>query len=281
MKQNRRIPFGYRMVGAGIRTDEKEADAVRWIFNLYNTGKTLKQITDMLNEEGIAYHESNPSWNKSMVHRLLSNSKYLGNSNFPPIIDEDTFQQAAQQADQRKKFQPPSAPTDGILENKIFCACGSRLNKDGAGRWVCTTCKTNGMPEKKVLELICDAFHLISEDPEIIQVDPKEQEYVPTTEILRLNNEIRRRIDLAEPEEAEAVKTDILRCALLKYQAFEEDLTPYISRTLRDEFEKNIGLIDACPQLIKKTVASITLVDQSKLQIKLRNGAIITAGRRT
>ena len=56
-------------------------------------------------------------------------------------------------------------------------------------------------------------------------------------------------------------------------------MTPYISRTLCEEFEKDISLEDACPQLIKKTVSSIMLADHNRLQIKLRNGAIIATGR--
>lgn len=281
MKQNRRIPFGYRIVGAKVGIHEKEADVVSMIFKLYNEGQTLKRITDTLNEEGIAYHESNPTWNKSMIHRLLSNTRYLGDDTYPQIVDAEVFQQAAQQAENRKKFRPASNLAEGVLENKIFCACGARLHKDATGRWICNDCEMAGMAEKKIMSLICEAFHLIAENPEVIQIAPKEQEYVPSTDILRLNNEIRRRIDLAEPEEAEAVRADILHCALLKYQSFEEDLTPYISRTLCEEFEKDISLEDACPQLIKKTVSSIMLADHDKLQIKLRNGAIITAGRRT
>lgn len=281
MKQNRRIPFGYCIAGTEISIVEKEAATVRWIFELYNKGKSLKQITDALNEEGIAYHETNPTWNKSMVHRLLSDIRYLGDDSYPRIVDVEVFQQAAQQATHRKKFRPASNPVEGVLENKLFCACGSRLHKDGSGRWVCTDCANKGIAEEKLLDLVYEAFGLIAEDPGIILVEPKEQEYVPSTEIMRLNSDIRRRIDQAEPEEAESVRADILQCALLKYQSFEEDLTPYISRTLYEEFEKNIRLEDACPQLIRKTVASIMLVDHDKLQIKLRNGAIITAGRRT
>lgn len=279
MKQNRIIPFGYRMKGAEAGIDEKEADVVRRIFKLYNAGKTLKQITDLLNEEGVAYHESNPSWNKSMVHRLLSNTKYIGDSNYLQIIDEATFRLAAQQAGTRKRFLPPVSPAENVLENKVFCSCGSRLRKDSTNRWVCTECRNEGISEKKMLALICNAFDLIADDPGIIQVELKGQEYIPSTEILRLNSEIRRRIDLAEPEEVESVKSDILQCALLKYQSFEEDLTPYISRTLSEEFAADTPIDEACPLLIKKTVSSIMLADHNRLQIKLRNGAIITTGR--
>lgn len=279
MKQNRKIPFGYRMTGAEVGIDEKEADVVRRIFKLYSTGKTLKQITDLLNEEGIVYHESNPSWNKPMVHRLLSNTKYLGGSGYPQIIDEDTFQLASQQADSRKKFLPPDSPAENVLENKVFCSCGSRLRNDSNDRWVCAMCRKDAIAEKKLLALICNAFELIADDPDIIQVEPKDKEYIPSTEILRLNSEIRRRIDLAEPEEVESVKSDILQCALLKYQSFEEDLTPYISRTLSQEFAAEAPIEESCPLLIKKTVSSIMLADHNRLQIKLRNGAIITTGR--
>lgn len=279
MKQNRRIPFGYCMENAGVGIDENEAAAVQEIFEQYVAGKTLKQICDHLNDEGIPYYESNPVWNKPMVHRLLGNPKYVGDDIYPRIIEPELFEAAASQANSRQKFRPPACPSEKALQHKIFCACGSRLAKDEGIQWRCHSCSEMQISEKSLTDLLCEAFRQIGEDPSVIIVEPKEKEYAPSVEIMKLNNDIRRQIDSRETN-ADEIKADILRCALLKYESFEEDLTPYISKTLCEEFEKGGTVENACIPLIEKTVASITLAKPGKIQIKLRNGAMIAAGRR-
>lgn len=279
MKQNRRIPYGYCILDAGIGISETEETVVRKIFTMYSKGKTLKDITDWLNEAGIQYHESNPIWNKSMVYRIITNRKYLGDDTYPRIIADSVFEAAAQQAEERKKFKAPARPAEKVIHNKIFCACGTRLTRNDTGHWECASCKHSVISDKMLMELLCEAFEQISQDPSIILVEPKEDEYTPSVDIMKLNNDIRRRLD-AKDSNVDEIKADILKVALMKYESFEEDLTPYISRTLCEEFEQSKSIESACIPLIEKTVASITLAQPTRIQIKLRNSALITAGRR-
>lgn len=279
MKQNRRIPYGYCFLDAGIGISETEASVVRQIFTMYNEGKTLKHITDWLNETGIPYHESNPIWNKSMVYRIITNRKYLGDNTYPRTIADSVFATTTQQAEGRKKFRAPACPAEKVVHNKIFCACGARLVRNDTGHWECTSCKHSAISGKMLMELLCEAFDQISQDPSIILVEPKEDEYTPSVDIMKLNNDICRRLD-AKDSNAEEIKADILKVALMKYESFEEDLTPYISRTICEEFEQSKSIESACIPLIEKTVASITLAQPTRIQIKLRNSALITAGRR-
>lgn len=279
MKQNRRILFGYRLSGDGMSLHDTEAPVVRSIFCRCRDGASLKQLVDTLNESGIPYHESNPLWNKSAVYRMLTNSKYLGNDKYPRLVENEEFEAVAQQLGDRKKFRPASCSMDKAVRNKLFCACGARLKKETDNAWVCTSCSSASITANRLNSLIQEAFQQLQNDSSTIIVEPKEKEYTPTVEIMKLNNEIRRRIDSREAD-AEDVKADILRCAQLKYESFEEDLTPYISRTICEEFEKGDGLETSCVPLIEKTVASITLAVAGRIQIKFRNGAIITAGRR-
>ena len=273
MKQNRRLLYGYRYEGAGIAIEPNEATIVKEIFSKYGNGYTLKKITDWLNLDGVAYHETNPIWNKNHVHRLLQNRHYIGDDIYPCIIEPETFEQVAQVAQQRKNFQPSNNPLEPVGRNKIFCHCGTRMQCDSTNMWVCKDCGTS-TTSQRILAGMQQAFQLIKTDLSVLQVDRQPEKYVPSSEVLRMNNEIRRQLSSRDID-ADAVREQILQCAALKYESIEEDLTPYISRTICADFEDTEDDIVSCIPLIEKTVASMVITETARLQVKFRNGAIL------
>ena len=99
-------PYGYRRVhvqdGAKKRPKlevEPGPDAVvQRIFDLSETGKSVLDITRVLNSEGIASPRGK-AWSKTVVHKILNNETYTGTliwgvaakDNIPPIRVEDAF----------------------------------------------------------------------------------------------------------------------------------------------------------------------------------------------
>ncbi len=57
----------------------------------YLTGESYARIADNLNHSGPAYHPEHPLWNKHIVKRILENSKYTGQQDYPQIIDPVQF----------------------------------------------------------------------------------------------------------------------------------------------------------------------------------------------
>ena len=105
MLKNRNIPFGYCVINGQYAINEKEAEAVRKIFEEYINGKSLKTIAA---EMQIPYNSGKAVWNKNMVCRVLENSKYLGENGFPKIILKEDFEQAARIKAERNTYRKPA-----------------------------------------------------------------------------------------------------------------------------------------------------------------------------
>ncbi len=115
MLKNRNIPFGYCVINGQYAINEKEAEAVRKIFEEYINGKSLKTIAA---EMQIPYNSGKAVWNKNMVCRVLENSKYLGENGFPKIILKEDFEQAARIKAERNTYRKP-APQAEAQEPKL------------------------------------------------------------------------------------------------------------------------------------------------------------------
>lgn len=78
------IPYGYRIENGMAVVDEEQAAEVRKLFSGYISGLALINAAEKAGMK--LYHGS--------VGRMLRNTKYLGDEYYPPIIDQETFDQA-------------------------------------------------------------------------------------------------------------------------------------------------------------------------------------------
>lgn len=108
MLKNRSIPFGYCVVNGGFALNENEAEAVRKIFADYISGKSLKAIAA---EMKIPYN-SEKSWNKNTISRILENKKYTGENGCPRIVSDEDFLRVSQIKAERNKFRKPALQAD-------------------------------------------------------------------------------------------------------------------------------------------------------------------------
>lgn len=89
--RKRYLPFGYQIKHGEIVIALKESNAVRFIFEEYLAGKSLKGIADIMSAKDIPYHVDDKKWNRNMVGRILANKIYYGNPKYPPIISETQY----------------------------------------------------------------------------------------------------------------------------------------------------------------------------------------------
>ena len=108
MLKNRSIPFGYRVVNGGFAVNEIESEAVRKIFADYISGKSLKVIAV---EMKIPYN-SEKSWNKNTISRILDNKKYTGENGCPRIVSDEDFLLVSQIKAERNKYRKPALRAD-------------------------------------------------------------------------------------------------------------------------------------------------------------------------
>lgn len=79
-------PFGYekyKLKGKGFSFKEnKYADTVRMIFDMYTNGKNLGEIKNTLESLNIATPKGGKTWYKSTLQKILSNVTYIGKIQF-------------------------------------------------------------------------------------------------------------------------------------------------------------------------------------------------------
>ncbi len=110
--------------------DEKQAQIVRKIFDMYINGCTMAEIIRYLNDNNIKTSYNN-NFNKNSIRRILLNQKYIGTYKFgdieiknciPQIIDNITFDKVSQILLKNKKAPARAkAKTEYLLTTKLFC----------------------------------------------------------------------------------------------------------------------------------------------------------------
>lgn len=138
-------PIGYKnnLVIHRIEPDEKEAPAVRRLYELHATGRySLRQLRQVAREAGLAGHRSGRQLSKSEVERILKNPIYYGMFRWKgkiwpgihePIISKELFDrvQAVFASQNRAKKQRHSF----AFGNLMRCGrCGCRITAGLAKR---------------------------------------------------------------------------------------------------------------------------------------------------
>lgn len=136
--------FGYRRLYdadtgrlMGQRIDEEEAVVVRRIFRDYLAGKGTRTIARELNSEGFTTG-TGAKWADTQVNRVLLNVAYMakrvhkgeivGDAVWSPIVDTDTFTQAARRRDAQRTNKWRNTGTARLLTGVGRCGlCGSKL----------------------------------------------------------------------------------------------------------------------------------------------------------
>lgn len=73
------MPYGYKYSNdkKGVIIDAVEADIVKRVFSLSQTGNSIQRIVDTLNNEDIVTRQGK-AWTKATVHGILTNTFYTG-----------------------------------------------------------------------------------------------------------------------------------------------------------------------------------------------------------
>lgn len=115
--------------------DEEKAEVVKYAFSEYLNGKTIKEVTQMLNDEGF-YHRGK-KFDMNVVNRMLKNTKYIGiythdgityRNTYHQIIDKDVFDAVNKKLD-ANKYGKHNKDIIYLLKNKVVCGyCGHTIS---------------------------------------------------------------------------------------------------------------------------------------------------------
>ena len=71
------ILYGYTRSEQGIIVDPQKSKTVKMIFDTYLSGVSLVQLIEQLHEENIPSPSGKEKWSSAMLHKMLSDSRYI------------------------------------------------------------------------------------------------------------------------------------------------------------------------------------------------------------
>ena len=163
-------------IALGFKVDDKKnfqidpdtAPIVQYIFESYASGKTVTEIINQLNSQGLKTSRGVP-FNKNSLHSMLKNKRYIGIYTYkgtekiggmPRIISDELFNKVAEIMNKNRKAPARArAKVEYLLTTKIFCGyCKEMMTGfSGTGKsgkvyryYVCNGTKKKACKKKKV-----------------------------------------------------------------------------------------------------------------------------------
>lgn len=123
--------FGYLIdKDKQYQADPVAAPVVLKIFKMYDTGSTMKEIKDHLNDLGVTTVRGKPA-DLNFVSGILHNRKYIGEYKYrdiivpdgiPALVPQDLFERVQEKMEKNKKAPARhKAEDDYLLTTKLFC----------------------------------------------------------------------------------------------------------------------------------------------------------------
>ena len=279
MKQNRYLPFGYRIANGALTAEKNEAEAVRRIYADYLFGMSYQSIAAMLSAWTVPYKADSAAWNKNMVKRILENPRYTGEKGFPPLIDMESYR-AVSETIQKKNACQPISEALSLIRQRLYCYnCGSRYERDGRNpKYESWHCKAEGrtgrrISDKILLESICTALNTVIAQPGLLE--PRERRpYESSLDVTKLNNQINRELEKAEVD-SDYVKLLIFNCAAEKYMFCADCGDEALTEQLRERIQNHPALTEFDSALFEETVKQVLMEPDGTAHLKLINNQII------
>lgn len=277
--KKRTIPFGYQYQNGTITTHPQEAAVLNRIFSEYQNGLSLLEIANRLNDEKIEYQPGITGWNKSRIMRLIEDKRYTGKGGFPAIIDEETHH-AMVEIKAQKNTQHSTNRTSEIfhIDVPVICPeCGKEMVrrhdsrfKKCQQRWICSDADCRTVIHKADSDLLDDITVLLNQaivNPDLVQI-PVNNESAPSVQILKIENEIARMLDMLNYDKND-LRKKMLECASLRYVII--DSAPYIAYRLKATLADAEPLSTFSLTLFKRVVKEISLEKDGTVSIILLN----------
>ena len=131
------LPYGYKVVDRKVVIDETKAETVRFMYDSYSKGVTVKTMIAELTAKGILY--KGKPFAPNTVYGILGNEKYSGSYRkddeiidniYPQLIPTDTYQKVREKAE-KNKFGKRSVKTVYLLRHKVKCGyCGRPISAE-------------------------------------------------------------------------------------------------------------------------------------------------------
>lgn len=137
------VAFGFKAVEKKLEIDERTADGVRMVFDMYASGKTKSQIARALNARGFRTLTGREFTFNNISH-IIVNRLYIGDFTYKPgteyeikrtcprIVTDEVFTTCQERAaSDKRNFGHKRSAVEYMLSGKLFCGhCGSAMTGD-------------------------------------------------------------------------------------------------------------------------------------------------------
>lgn len=277
-----KFPFGYKFENGEVHIVEEDAKLVRRIFEDRINGVTSPKIGAALYFEKIPYFSDSLNKAEGKVMTILRNERYFGADGLPPVITEETYQQA--RSKMRKKRDDKAAEEHRLIKKMSFCeVCGTHMGHNYSGfgvpRWCCATkgC-VNRVPvitEDMYKNAIRYILNSVIQNPKLLNVRAKLTEYVPNDSVEEHERKITEMLEI-QPVDAEKVTAEIFALAAERYSCCNFDMTPYITAELKATAKRYELSETVNTELLQRLVDRIVVSADKKISVIFKNGKRIT-----
>ena len=121
-------------------------------------------------------------------------------------------------------------------------------------------------------ETVTQILNRLIDNPMLSDSTDSQYNYEPSLEVQRMNNDIERMIASLDSDR-ETTQKLITECAAKKFN--EHKSARHIADRLKADLERSGPLSSYSPELFDRTVSSVTIDQNSQVQLVLKNGVIV------
>ena len=283
---NRKLAvYGYQFIDGMLQADEEQSRMVQEIFKVYNSGIPVSRLKDHI--EGLEI-------NRVRLSDMLSDRRYLGNENFPQIIDQELFETVQQRKKERRKAIGKEQPyvyhkEQFLFGDKMKCGeCGSAYHCYKHGelrRWDCSkrlvegrvTCRNQHIQEEQIKELFIKTVKNLEKHPEQIrEIIVHRTRRNSRIKVLEHEIEMLKNSSTTEIEELLGL---IYKRASLLYENADDGGAEYYTQKIEDLIQQYKGQLEEKTfdkDLFDAIIETITIYKDGKVVFTLKNGATMT-----
>lgn len=276
---NRYIPYGYKFESGQPVPHPVESEIVREIFERYCAGDSLKVIAEGLTSRRVEYSPGKASWDKARIKRILENARYIGESDYPAIIEKEQFVAANLKKETTNTNKLVIDEDIKLFKEMTVCTkCGRKIIRRTDSRfaepisWKCTECGyVVRMSDETFKTQVIALMNMLITTPQMVPETEQPTE-VYSIESKRLVNEFHRAMDSKQSSEDELIKL-VMQIGAANYQAM--DSRRAITARLAADFGKAELQNTFQRPLFQRTVRRIQLSPDGTLSLELQNRRIV------
>lgn len=277
--------YGYQFVEGILQIDEEQSRMVQEIFKVYNSGIPVSRLKDHI--EGLEI-------NRVRLSDMLSDRRYLGNENFPQIIDQELFETVQQRKKERRKAIGKEQPyvyhkEQFLFGDKMKCGeCGSAYHCYKHGelrRWDCcrrlikgrVSCRNQHIQEEQIKELFIKTVKNLEKHPEQIR-EIIVHRTRRNSRIKALEHEIEM-LKNSSTTEIEELLGMIYKRASLLYENADDGGAEYYTQKIEDLIQQYKGQLEEKTfdkDLFDSIIEAITIYKDGRVVFTMKNGATMT-----